>query len=142
MAIAAWKENRGGLTPGMKSVINVIVNRSTRDKVTPYTEATRRLQFSSVTAPGDPELVIWALDQDPQWLNALFMAQQAAGGILEDITNGSVDYYAPKALTADRIDPVPYTLPDGTSVPFPKGWNRTKLVFEVEIAGQLFFREN
>lgn len=141
MAIAAWKENRGGLTPGMQSVINVIMNRSIRHHSTPYQEAVAKLQFSSLTAPGDPELTLWPSDGDPQWLNALAMAQQAAGGTLADITSGSIDYYAPRGLSDAMRDPQDYQLPNGSTVLFPKRWDRTKLTFEAEIAGQLFFRE-
>jgi len=141
MAVTAWRENRGGGVPGMQSVINAITNRANRDKVSMYTECVRRLQFSSMTAVGDPELVLWPQDTDTLWLQALQMAQQAVNGTLADLTHGAVDYYAPKGLLAGRQDPVPFVLPDGTPVAFPKGWNRKALTFTAEIEGQLFFRE-
>ena len=141
MAVTAWKENRGGLTPGMQSVINVLMNRAVRHRTSVYAQCVAKLQFSSMTAPGDPELVAWAAENDAQWQNALAIAASAASGVLPDITSGSIDYYAPHGLTASRIDPIPYTLPNGTQIPFPKGWNRSVLTFEAEIAGQLFFRE-
>jgi hypothetical protein len=142
MALTAWRENRGGLTPGMQSVINVIVNRSRRHNTTPYFECVRKLQFSSVTAPGNPELNLWAMEQDPQWINALGMAASAASGVLPDITTGSIDYYAPGGLRDEDRDLRDYEMPNGVSVPFPKRWDRSKLTFEAEIAGQLFFRES
>jgi len=127
---------------GMQSVINVVMNRSIRDRVSPAAECERRLQFSSMTAAGDPELALWPQDSDTLWLQALQMAQQAKNGTLADLTNGSIDYYAPKGIAPSRQDPVPFTLPDGTEVPFPKGWNRAVLTFQAEIADQLFFRES
>lgn len=141
LALTAWRENRGGLTPGMQSVINVIVNRTKRHNTSAYAECIRKLQFSSVTAPGNPELNLWAMELDPQWINAQSMALAASLGNLPDITSGSIDYYAPGGLRDQDRDPEDYQLPNGTRVPFPKGWNRSKLTFEAVIENQLFFRE-
>ena len=94
LALTAWRENRGGGIPGMQSVINVVCNRATHRRTDAYTECVRPMQFSSLTAKGDPELTLWPADNDPQWLEAISLAGQAAAGTLEDITEGATSYYA------------------------------------------------
>lgn len=136
-AVCAWKENREAGIPGLTSVINVLQNRANRDRTDIYSEAVKRLQFSSLTAPGDPELVLWAADGDAQWQQALVLAKRAGNGALDDITGGAMDYYAPKGQTWTKR----YTLPDGTVIPFPDSWDESKVVYTVTIGGQYFFRE-
>ncbi|MFZ3343377.1 MAG: cell wall hydrolase [Terriglobales bacterium] len=119
MAITAWRENRSGGTAGMQSVINVIQNRATDRGTTPYVEAVRPMQFSSITAHGDPELGLWPSFDDPQWVLAQQLARTAAMGNLPDITGGATSYYALSI-------PAPYWVASMTKT--------------VEIAGQIFFR--
>jgi hypothetical protein len=140
-ALCAWRENRGGQPQpdAMQSVLNVLVNRAKQRGTDIYTEATRKLQFSSLTAPGDPQLDLWPNEADPHWQQALLLAQDAETGNLEDITNGSTIYYAPAAMAANAV--VPYTLPNGTQTVFPKDWNQSAVSYQCEIANQLFFRE-
>jgi len=141
LALVCWRENRGG-TPqpqAMQSVANVVMNRVKANKSDAYTECTRHLQFSSITAPGDPQLDLWPNEADPHWQQALLLAQDAETGNLEDITNGSTIYYAPAAMAANAV--VPYTLPNGTQTVFPKDWNQSAVSYQCEIANQLFFRE-
>jgi hypothetical protein len=78
----------------MQSVANVIMNRAAKRRTDAYTECVRPMQFSSLTAKGDPELTLWPADNDPQWLEAIALAGQAAVGTLEDITDGATSYYA------------------------------------------------
>lgn len=136
-AVTAWKEDRQGLIPGMTAVINVLVNRSLRDGTSIYAEATKRLQFSSLTASGDPELTLWPADSDPQWAEALTLAEQASNGVLADITNGAIDYYAPQAIKTTAT----FTLPNGTIIPFPKGWNPAAVLYTVSVGSQVYFKE-
>jgi len=137
LALTMWRENRGGGVAGMQSVGNVILNRAAKRGTSVWAVCTARLQFSSLTAPGDPELTLWPADSDPSWATALDLASRAAAGVLEDITHGAVLYYAPRAIRTDKT----YTLPDGTIVPFPKPWNPVVVEYLCEIAGQLFFGE-
>lgn len=138
LVLTAWRENRGGGgVPGMQSVINVICNRAARDSISVTAECLKRLQFSSMTAPGDPEL---HLGPDPlvptdwaSWEQAVMLVVMDP---LADITGGATDYYAPGGLTATQ----PYTLPDGTATVAPAKWNMATLQFTVQIAGQLFFK--
>jgi len=146
LEITIWKENRGGGIPGMQSVANVIINRANKRGTSIFDECVSRLQFSSMTSPGDPGLVIWPSKLASKnigatdlaaWIQAKQLALNAANGVLVDITGGADDYYAPAAMAIDET--VPYTLPDGTKTVFPKDWNQSAVRFTVEIADQLFF---
>ena len=119
-ALCAWRENRGGGIAGMQSVINVLVNRATHRGTDVYSEAIRRLQFSSMTAAGDPNLILFPTDNDPQWINALALTSQASRGALDDITEGSTSYYAASMLAA------PYWV--------------SSMKYTVTIEGQIFFK--
>lgn len=138
IALTAYRENRGGLPQpaAMQSVVNVILNRSKKFNHDPYTVCTTHDQFSSVSVPG-PESCLWGADADPQWQLALSLAAQAAAGTLADITNSSTDYYAPRGIKTTAS----FTLPNGTVIPFPMGWNPDAVTFQVEIANQVFFTE-
>jgi hypothetical protein len=136
-ALCAWRENRQSGLPGLQSILNVLLNRAKRDKTSIYEEATAKLQFSSLTAKGDPELTLWPIDSDPQWQMALSLAAQAAAGTLADLTNGSTLYYAPASIPPSAS----ITLPSGTTVPFPKGWNADVVTYQATIGGQVFLTE-
>jgi spore germination cell wall hydrolase CwlJ-like protein len=121
LALTAWRENRGGGTQGMQSVMNVILNRSIKRGTDAYTESVRPQQFSSLTAKGDPELTLYPADNDHQWQEALALASQAAAGTLEDITGGAISYYA-------------------LSMPTPPYW-AASMKQTATIEGQVFLRE-
>jgi hypothetical protein len=137
-ALCAWRENRGGGSPGMQSILNVLVNRSKKSNTTPYEEAIRKEQFSSITTPGNPELILFPAPGDTQMTVALAFARQAFQSDLTDITQGAIYYYAPSGIGPSSKT---FTLPGGTIVPFPQGWNESVVQFTVEIAGQLFFKD-
>lgn len=109
----------------MQSVFNVLMNRAARRGSDVYTEAVRKWQFSSMTDPGDPNLVLYPTAIDAQWAAALTLASQAAAGSLEDLTGGATSYYAPAGM------------PNG-QVP---GW-AASMTQTVTIAGQIFFKES
>lgn len=137
LALTIWRENRGGGFVGMQSVANVIVNRARKHNSSAYVECTRRLQFSSMTAPNDPELSLWPAAIDTQWQVALGIAATAAAGTLQDITGGADLYYAPAGIRGD----VKITLPGEIGIqPFPAGWNPQAVEFTGAIAKQFFFR--
>lgn len=144
LKLTAWRENRSS-SFAMQSVINAIMNRAAKHSETVYDVCTDRLQFSSVTALGDSQTVAWAKRKTPAdwqaWQTAEQLVESAESGTLEDLTHGATMYYAPRGLRGAEIDPVPFDLPDGTAVSFPKSWNRAAVKFETEIAGQLFFME-
>lgn len=142
-AVTAWKENRGGGEAGMHSVLNALINRAKARDTDVYTECVRPLQFSSMTAPGDPMLVKWPTPKNvadwQAWEIALNLAETAATGGLTDLTGGATLYFAPAALAASQKSATPFTLPDGTQIPFPKGWNPTAVRYTVTIQNQVFF---
>ena len=122
-ALCMWRENRGGGVPGMQSVLNVLINRAKHRNTSVYEEAVRKWQFSSMTAPGDANLILFPTALDAQWSEALALAAQAAVGALEDITGGATSYYAPAGM------------PGGIA---PK-W-ADEMEYTATIAGQRFFR--
>lgn len=122
-ALCAWRENRGGGVQGMQSVLNVLINRAAHRKTSVYEEAVRKWQFSSMTAPGDANLILYPTAIDPQWAEALALASQASQGLLSDITGGATSYYAPAGM------------PDGKA----PSWAAT-MTETATIAGQIFFR--
>lgn len=137
LALTMWRENRGGGAAGMQSVGNVILNRAAKHGTTVWAVCTARLQFSSLTAPGDPELGLWPADGDAQWGEALEIAAQAAHFGIQDLTGGATLYYNPRGIHTDKT----FTLPDGTIVAFPKPWNPLAVKYLGEVAGHLFFAE-
>jgi N-acetylmuramoyl-L-alanine amidase len=120
LALTCWRENRGGGLTGMQSVANVVMNRVAARHTDAYTECVRPEQFSSLTAPGDPELILWPKKQDPEWQTAQSAAQAAANGSLEDITGGATNYYA-------------------LSMTKPPSW-AASMTKTVVIGGQIFFK--
>ena len=139
-SLCAWREARGGLGPGMTSILNVLMNRAAKRGTNVYTEATRKLQFSSMTTKGDPQLTNFPAAMDPQWQQALALASLADDGQLEDTTGGATVYYNPHGLTPAEIEGT-FTLPDGTTIPWVKGWDRAAVRYTVTIANQYFFLE-
>lgn len=121
----------------MQSIFNVLMNRAAERGTDVYTEAVRKLQFSSMTSPGDPNLVLYPSAMDSQWAEALTIASQAAAGQLEDITGGANLYYNPRSIVTDKT----FTLPDGTRINFPKGWNPAVVKYLTTVSGHYFFRE-
>ena len=119
-AITAWREDRGGGCNGMQAVLNVLHNRAIVHKTSVYTEATRPMQFSAMTAPHDPELTLWPAPGDENFKDALELAVKAQAGGLEDITNGAVSYYA-------------------TSMKTPPYWAAT-MTRTAQIGGQIYFK--
>lgn len=138
LALTAWRENRGGGGVGMRSVMNVILNRMAQRKTSAWVECLRPWQFSSMTAHGDPELGLWPADEDAEWILALDLAETAARGQLYDATGGATLYYAPHGIGEMGKT---ITLPDGTVLPFPASWNEAAVKYTATIADQVFFRE-
>jgi hypothetical protein len=120
----------------MQSVANVILNRAANRETDAYTECVKPLQFSSLTAHGDPELTLWPANGDASWTVALELSGLAAGGTLEDITGGADLYYAPAGQHWAKR----FTWLDGSEVVFPDNWNADAVIPLCSIGGQLFFR--
>lgn len=120
LALTAWRENRSGGYQGMQSVVNVVCNRAAKRGDSPYAECIRPWQFSSITAKGDPELILWPAETDPQWAIAQSIVRAAVDGDLDDITQGATFYYA-------------------LTIANPPSW-ASAMTKTVEISGQVFFK--
>lgn len=141
LATVAWKENRHGGIPGMTSIINIVQNRAAKHSKSVTEIIMAPKQFTSMSVASDPEY-----HTDPTkatgldltvWNAAKHLAQQAASGVLADLTNGATLYYAPKGIVTDKA----IGLPNGAEVPFPKTWNSKVVQYVGTIAGQYFFIE-
>ena len=137
LSLVLWRENRGGGYNGMQSVANAISNRVANNKSSFYAECVKPLQFSSLTAKGDPELTLWPSVTDKTWIVAQGIASDAVAGKLTDLTHGATLYYAPHSIQTDQT----ITLPNGSVIPFPKPWNKAHVEYTVTIADQVFFKE-
>lgn len=123
LSLCLWREARGDGDAGMTAVGCVVRNRVHRRNSSFYAEVVRRLQFSSITATGDPQLIVYPQALDAAWVKAQLLAAGIINGSIADTTEGSTLYYA-------------------NSIPFPKDWNKAVLTATVTVGNQFFFREN
>jgi spore germination cell wall hydrolase CwlJ-like protein len=121
-ALCLWREARGEGTEGMTAVCWVIRNRTLKHGTTAYAEVVKKWQFSSITAAGDPELIVYPAMQDEQFVQAQSIIDQVFAGTVPDPTGGATLYYA-------------------TSIPFPASWNRSVITQTAHIGRQIFFKE-
>lgn len=117
LALTLWREARGEGQEGMQAVGNVIRNRTVNGNWAQVMEA--KWQFSSLTAPGDLELVAWPQPADASWQSAMAIAEGVYSGTLPDVTGGATHYFA-------------------TTIPTPSWAN--KMTFTVQIGKQRFFK--
>lgn len=96
LALVVWREARGEGSEGMKAVGCVVRNRVKNDTWTQIISA--KWQFSSLTAPGDPMLVQWPVEGDPQFLEAMLLASGIYNGSIPDNTNGATHYFNPSVV--------------------------------------------
>lgn len=93
-ALCCWREARGEGTDGMRAVCWVIKNRS-KGKGKPWPVIIYApLQFSSMSAPHDPQLSTVPLAFDPEFEQAYVIADRIFGGGDSDLTNGATHYFA------------------------------------------------
>ena len=94
LALVVWREARGEGRDGMRAVAHVIRNRVEAahlpDQWDNVIEA--KWQFSSLTAPGDSQLVIWPRSPDPAFDEAMEIAELIFAGNDFDLTNGAHFY--------------------------------------------------
>ena len=119
-ALTMWREARGEGQDGMRAVGHVIDNRAKLHGLSWAQVVYQRLQFSSMTAPGDPQLTTVPIVPDPQFNDAYAIADAIMAGNDEDNTDGAISYYA-------------------TSIPAPY-W-AASMVQTVQIGKQIFFKE-
>lgn len=121
-ALCLYREARGEGNAGMTAVGCVIRNRMHRRSSTAYAEVVKRLQFSSITDPKDPQLAVYPLAGDAAWQQAQLLAQNVLNGDVQDITQGATLYY-------------------DDSIAFPASWDATKLTPLGKIGRLNLFKE-
>lgn len=137
LPLTLWREARGEGHAGMAAVCAVIMNRVAKHGSTPEQECLKPLQFSSMTAPGDPERNVYPSAADPSWVDAQEIASNAEAKLLVDPTDGATLYYAPRSIEQVCL----YTLPSGQKIAFPPHWNPHVVQYTVTIGHHVFFRE-
>jgi len=98
-AVCAWREARSEGLTGMRMVLGVLANRVHNGWGDWITVITKRNQFSSMSVPGDSQLVLWPLNTDAFRL-LLIEAERFRSGQAEDPTNGAMYYENPKTATS------------------------------------------
>lgn len=93
LALTMWREARGEGREGMRAVGHVIRNRVRNGTFGDWDHViTSKWQFSSISAPGDAQLVRWPDSPDDRFA----LAMQLTDAIFEDndpdITSGSLWY--------------------------------------------------
>ena len=100
MALCVWKEARGEGSFGMRAVAHVIANRVGYPGFakTLHDVIYGRNQFTSMSAPSDPEFNLIPPPGDPQFTYAISLCPQVLGGSDADNTEGA--HYYENAATA------------------------------------------
>lgn len=99
LALCMFREARSNGREGMQAVGCTIRNRvKINSDSSYYREVVRPLQFSSVTAHGDPQLGFYPWPANPvdwsAWTTAVDLAQGIIAGTVPDVTNGATHYFA------------------------------------------------
>lgn len=98
LALTMWREARGEGRTGMRAVGHVIENRVHTGMGDWDHVITKKWAFSSMTAPGDPELVLWPDSPDLVFESAMLLAEDIYNGTDPDITNGATHYFNPHVV--------------------------------------------
>lgn len=95
LALVLWREARGEALETKRLVAWSIKNRVSHPSwwgVDWGSVITKRWQYSSMTAPGDPNLIRWPLQTDTSWQACM----QIAGEVFEgttDLASGATHYF-------------------------------------------------
>lgn len=136
-ALCLWREARGEGLIGMQAVANVIANRAAKRKTSCDEEVMRAWQFSSMTAEGDSQLLLFPNGADESWRKAQQLAAAAKATTLIDLTHGATLYYAPLGIVTAKKVPIS----GGAEVRFPMNWNAAAVEYSTTIGRHIFFRE-
>lgn len=111
LALVIWRESRGVSQEAQVAVAHTVMNRVARpgwwghtvDEVT-----TKKWQYSSLAAPGDPQLILWPKLSDSSWLACLGVAYDVIHGDVLHPMPGADSYYddsiaAPKWAATARF---------------------------------------
>ena len=101
LALTMWREARGEGREGMRAVGHVIRNRVVKWMGDWDHIITAKWQFSSMTAPGDSQLVLWPDSPNAEFELAMLLATDIYVGMDRDITGGALYYRNAQTATSE-----------------------------------------
>ncbi len=96
LALCVWREAGGEPHEAQVAVGCSVINRVRRPAWwgrTILEVLFRKWQYSSLTAPGDPNLVRWPFESDPSWMACLEVADGVIAGRLQSVTPHADSYH-------------------------------------------------
>ena len=126
LALVVWREARGASREAQVAVAHSVLNRVARPSWWGKTldeVVTKKWQYSSIAAPGDPQLILWPRLSDATWLAALGVAYDAIYGSEPNPFPGADSYYdsslkVPPAWATDVAFVGEVASPHGNSLRF------------------------
>src|ERR1700684_3507913 len=120
LALAIWREASGAGADAMLAVAWSIRNRALNPAwygVGWAAVISKPWQYSSMSAPGDPNLIRWPLVSDPSWASALSIAQLVYQGSAyemgADPTQGAINYYSTDIAPPSWVSSMTFTVSIG-----------------------------
>lgn len=110
LGLVVWREARGEGNLGRTAVAFSVMNRVARPSWWGWDLCEvigKKWQYSSLAAPGDPQLILWPKLTDRSWLECLTIAAQVLGGQLRNPVPGADSYHdisidTPAAMATGR----------------------------------------
>lgn len=96
LGMVVWREARGESDECRAAVAHSVLNRVSRPTWwgrTVLTVVARKWQYSSMTAPGDPQLILWPIDGDASWWECLQIACDVLDGEIPNTAPGADSYF-------------------------------------------------
>ena len=102
VALTAWREFRGDQYQGMSACVHVLRNRQAKGQFHSHLQedVTGKNQFSSMTVPGDPNLVKYPEEGEFAFEKLLSNLDDILAGKTVDITQGALYYAVPQNSTS------------------------------------------
>ena len=116
LALVSWREASGAGADAMLAVAWSIRNRALNPAwygVGWADVISKKWQYSSMSAPGDPNLIRWPLVSDPSWASALAIAQLVYEGSGADPTQGAINYYSTDIAPPSWVSSMTFTVAVG-----------------------------
>ena len=108
--LCVWREARGEGHDGCRAVAHVIFNRAKNSGHSLATVVYFPLQFSSMSAPRDPQLDNYPKTGDVQMQDIEETVELIASGGDADLTNGATHYFNPNVVIPDWAKEMTLTL--------------------------------
>lgn len=96
LGLTVWREARGETELGRVAVAHSVLNRVARPSWwgRDLCEVLgKKWQYSSLAAPGDPQLILWPRIEDHSWLECLTVAAQVLAGAVSNPVPGADSYH-------------------------------------------------